>query len=218
MSKLKRNLVVVGIVLTSVTAVWAFQLGSRTAEEWADRLEREERVQGLKIEEVVAGLSLKPGDTVADIGAGTGVFSRPFAKAIGSSGTLFAVEVDQDLLDIIGERAAKENLGNISTVLGEYEDPKLPTRDLDVAFFHDVLHHIENRQDYLKATASYLNPEGRIVVIDMIRDHPDAGHKDQPEMHISQDEVEAWMKDAGLTLIEEVDLFEDKFFLVFGRR
>ena len=72
MSKLKRNLVVVGIVLTSVTAVWAFQLGSRTAEEWADRLEREERVQGLKIEEVVAGLSLKPGDTVADIGAGNG--------------------------------------------------------------------------------------------------------------------------------------------------
>ena len=218
MSKMKRNLVAFGMVLASVTAVWALQLGSRSADEWATILEREQRVQGLKIEEVVAGLNLKPSDKVADIGAGTGVFSGPLAKAIGSSGTLFAVEVDQDLLDIIGERAVKENLGNIRTVLGEFEDPKLPASDLDVAFFHDVLHHIENREEYLKATASYLNPEGRMVVIDMIKGHPDAGHKNQPEMHISQDEVESWMKAAGLTLIEEVDLFENKFFIVFGRR
>ena len=218
MSKMKRNLVAFGMVLASVTAVWALQLGSRSADEWATILEREQRVQGLKIEEVVAGLNLKPGDKVADIGAGTGLFSGPLAKAIGSSGTLFAVEVDQDLLDIIGERAVKENLGNIRTVLGEFEDPKLPASDLDVAFFHDVLHHIENREEYLKATASYLNPEGRMVVIDMIKGHPDAGHKNQPEMQISQDEVESWMKAAGLTLIEEVDLFENKFFIVFGRR
>ena len=218
MSKMKRNLVAFGMVLASVTAVWALQLGSRSADEWATILEREQRVQGLKIEEVVAGLNLKPSDKVADIGAGTGVFSGPLAKAIGSSGTLFAVEVDQDLLDIIGDRAVKENLGNIRTVLGEFEDPKLPASDLDVAFFHDVLHHIENREEYLKATASYLNPEGRMVVIDMIKGHPDAGHKNQPEMHISQDEVESWMKAAGLTLIEEVDLFENKFFIVFGRR
>ena len=218
MSKMKRNLVAFGMVLASVTAVWALQLGSRSADEWATILEREQRVQGLKIEEVVAGLNLKPSDKVADIGAGTGVFSGPLAKAIGSSGTLFAVEVDQDLLDIIGDRAVKENLGNIRTVLGEFEDPKLPASDLDVAFFHDVLHHIENREDYLTATASYLNPEGRMVVIDMIKGHPDAGHKNQPEMHISQDEVESWMKAAGLTLIEEVDLFENKFFIVFGRR
>ena len=203
MSKMKRNLVAFGMVLASVTAVWALQLESRSADEWATILEREQRVQGLKIEEVVAGLNLKPGDKVADIG---------------SSGTLFAVEVDQDLLDIIGERAVKENLGNIRTVLGEFEDPKLPASDLDVAFFHDVLHHIENREEYLKATASYLNPEGRMVVIDMIKGHPDAGHKNQPEMQISQDEVESWMKAAGLTLIEEVDLFENKFFIVFGRR
>ena len=218
MSKMKRNLVAFGMVLASVTAVWALQLGSRSADEWATILEREQRVQGLKIEEVVAGLNLKPDDKVADIGAGTGVFSGPLAKAIGSSGTLFAVEVDQDLLDIIGGRAVKENLGNIRTVLGEFEDPKLPASDLDVAFFHDVLHHIENREEYLKATASYLNPEGRMVVIDMIKGHPDAGHKNQPEMQISQDEVESWMKAAGLTLIEEVDLFENKFFIVFGRR
>ena len=218
MSKMKRNLVAFGMVLASVTAVWALQLGSRSADEWATILEREQRVQGLKIEEVVAGLNLKPSDKVADIGAGTGVFSGPLAKAIGSSGTLFAVEVDQDLLDIIGDRAVKENLGNIRTVLGEFEDPKLPASDLDVAFFHDVLHHIENREEYLKATASYLNPEGRMVVIDMIKGHPDAGHKNQPEMQISQDEVESWMKAAGLTLIEEVDLFENKFFIVFGRR
>jgi ubiquinone/menaquinone biosynthesis C-methylase UbiE len=218
MSRLKRSLVVFAMVLVSAPVIWALQLGSRAADEWATILERDERVEGLKIEEVVAGLQLKQGDKIADIGAGTGVFSRPLAKAIGSSGTLFAVEVDQELLDVISERAAKENIGNLQTVLGEFEDPKLPTNDLDVAFFHDVLHHIENRGEYLKATAAYLSPEGRIVVIDMIKGHPDAGHKDQPEMQISQADVEGWMKGAGLSLTEAVDLFDNKFFLVFGRR
>ena len=200
------------------TAPVAAQLGLRTAEEWTEILEREQRVSGLKIEEVVARLGLEAGNQVADIGAGTGIFSGPLARAVDPGGTLYAVEIDQELLDYIDGRADKENLTNITTVLGEFEDPKLPSRELDLIFFHDVLHHIEKRQEYLQVAASYLKPGGRIVVIDMIKGHPEAGHRNQPEMQISPDEVKQWMAAAGLRLVEQVDdLFENKFCVAYGR-
>jgi precorrin-6B methylase 2 len=200
------------IISVGLAEASAVQLGSRSADEWIETLCRDERVAGLKIEEVVARLKLKPGDMVADIGAGTGVFSGPLAGAVAPNGTLFAVEIDQDLLDYISEQARKEDVKNIQTVLGKFEDPNLPSREVDLAFFHLVIHHIEHRVVYLKTLASYLKPDGRIVVIDRIE-----GHKDQPEMQVTLEEVKQWMAAAGFDLAEEVDLFEDKFFAVFAR-
>ena len=192
------------------------QLGSRSADDWASVLDREQRVSGLKIEEVVALLKLKPGDVVADIGAGTGVFSGPLAQAVAPTGTLLAVDIDQGLLDHIAQRAKEENIKNIQPILGEFDDPNLPTR-VDVAFFHDVLQHIEHRQAYLKKLATYLEPDGRVVVIDLIFDRPDGPHRNQPEMHITQEQVRVWMAAAGFPVMQEIDLFDDKFFVVFRR-
>ncbi len=192
------------------------QLGSRSADDWATVLDREQRVSGLKINEVVSRLKLKSGDVVADIGAGTGVFSGPLAQAVAPSGTLLAVDIDQGLLDHITERARQEQVTNIQPVLGEFEDPNLPT-PVDVAFFHDVLHHIEKRQAYLKTLATYVKPDGRVVVIDLIFDRPDGPHRNQPEMHISQEQVRRWMAAAGFQVMQEIDLFDEKFFVVFRR-
>ncbi len=192
------------------------QLGSRSADEWATVLDREQRVSGLKIEEVLSRLKLKPGDVVADIGAGTGVFSGPLAQAVAPTGTLLAVDIDQGLLDHIAQRAKEENIKNIQPILGEFDDPNLPTR-VDVAFIHDVLHHIEHRQVYLKKLATYLEPDGRVVVIDLIFDRPDGPHRNQPEMHITQEQVRIWMAAAGFPVMQEIGLFEDKFFVVFKR-
>jgi len=204
------------LVLVAGLPETSAQLGSRSADDWAAVLDREQRVSGLKIEEVVSRLKLKPGDVVADIGAGTGVFSGPLAQAVAPTGTLLAVDIDQGLLDHIAQRARQEQVANIQPVLGEFDDPKLPTR-VDVAFFHDVLHHIEHRQAYLKKLATYLEPDGRVVVIDLIFDRPDGPHRNQPEMHITQEQVRVWMAAAGFPVMQEIDLFDDKFFVVFRR-
>jgi len=196
------------------------QLAPRKADEWVTTLEGPQRVAGQKIEEVIAGLSLKPGMTIADIGAGSGLFSRPLAKAVGPNGKVYAVDIQQDLLDYIDKRDKEENIRNVRTVLGEFNDPKLPARDVDVAFINDVLHHIQNRAAYLKALGTYLKPSGRIAIIEMNKDDPNTPHKAQPELLVSRDEILKWMSDAGFKLVQEhPDLFPGtKWYLIFGRK
>jgi ubiquinone/menaquinone biosynthesis C-methylase UbiE len=202
------------LLLLSGTVPSAFpQLGARTAAEWIDLLERDSRTSELKIDPVIARIGLKPGDRVADIGAGTGIFTRPFARAVAPDGIAYAVEVDRELVDYIDRRARDEKLENVKGVLGKFNDPLLPAHDLDVAFFHETIHHIEQRELYLERLAPHLKPNGRIVVIDMIH-----GHQDRPEMRISLDQVKGWLDRAGFQPIEEVPLYKDKFFVIFGRK
>jgi len=211
------------LLVTFVTFVGAVdasaQLGSRETKEWIQNLDRPERIAGLKIDKVLSVLKLKPGDNVADIGAGTGAFSLPFAKAVAPSGKVYAVDIDPGLLDYIAQKAKKENVDNIQTVKGEFSDPKVPARDVDLAFFHDVLHHIENRQAYLKALATYIKPTGRIALIEMNRDDPKTPHRNNPEMLLSKDEVKNWMAAAGFYPAEEYDVFGNpKWFIIYWRR
>jgi ubiquinone/menaquinone biosynthesis C-methylase UbiE len=207
-------------LLTLVSAVDASaQLGSRETKEWIQNLDRPERIAGLKIDEVLAVLKLKPGDNVADIGAGTGAFSLPFAKTVAPSGKVYAVDIDPGLLDYIAQKAKKENVANIQTVKGEFSDPKLPNHDVDLAFFHDVLHHIQNRQAYLKALGTYIKPTGRIALIEMNRDDPKTPHRNSPEMLVSKDEVKSWMAAAGFYPGEEYDVYGNpKWFIIYVRR
>jgi ubiquinone/menaquinone biosynthesis C-methylase UbiE len=204
---------------TVLAAVWAqpaaAQLGTRTAEEWIKTLDSPQRLQGLKVPEVVAALKLKPGMLVADIGAGAGVFSLPLARAVRPGGKLYAVEVDEKLLEHVVELGTEQGVTNVEPVLGDYDDPLLPP-GVDLAFIHDVLHHIEKRDVYLKNLAGYLKPGGRIAIVDF---KPGAGgHRDDAKMQLGQDQVTAMMAAVGLKPAEEVKLFEDKWFVIFAKQ
>ena len=207
------------VLAGGVTQVRA-QLAPRKAEEWEKTLESPNRRATQKVDEVLSDLSLKPGMIVADIGAGSGFFSRPLAKAVAPTGKVYAVDIQQGLLDYISKRDAEENIHNVQTVLGEFDDPKLPARNVDLAFINDVLHHIEHRAVYLKALGTYIKPSGRIAIIEMNKDDPNTGHKNQPELLVSREEIVGWMSDAGFKLVEEhADLFPGtKWFLIFGRK
>ena len=219
MSTLKRLLLAAGVLFLVSFAgagVSARQLAGRPADDWSARLERPERIAGLKIDYIIASLGLKPGQTVADIGAGPGVLSVPLAKAVAPGGKVYAVEIDKGYFPHIAQKAAAEKVTNVVTVLGAFTDPQLPARDVDVALFHDVLHHIQDRAGYLKAIAGYMKPQGRIAIVEL----PSTGsHKDDPSLIVTKDQAAGWMSDAGFKPVQEFDgLNEGKWFIVYGRK
>jgi ubiquinone/menaquinone biosynthesis C-methylase UbiE len=215
-----RKYLICGLFAAMFAGSATAQLAPRKADEWVTTLEGPQRVATQKIDQVLAGLSLKPGMVVADIGAGSGLFSRPLAKVVAPAGKVYAVDIQQDLLDHINQRDKEENIRNIQTVLGEFDDPKLPARDVDLAFINDVLHHIQHRAVYLKALGTYMKPSGRIAIIEMNKDDPNTPHKKQPELLVAREEIMQWMSDAGFKLVQEhADLFPGtKWFLIFGRK
>jgi len=197
-------------------AVSAGQLASRPADDWTARLERPERVAALKIDYIIASLGLKPGQNVADIGAGPGILSVPMAKAVSPGGTVYAVEVDKGYFPHIMQKAEAAQVSNVQTVLGAFTDPKLPARNIDVALFHDVLHHIEDRAGYLKAMAGYMKPGGRIAIVEL---PPTGSHKDDPSLVVTKEQVKNWMAAAGFKPVQEFDgLNEGKWFVIYGRQ
>jgi SAM-dependent methyltransferase len=214
---IQRTCSVIAVVVATFTfsQVVSAQLASRPAAEWTKTLESPERIAGLRTGEVIAKLNLKPTDVVADLGAGTGLFSLPLAKAV-PTGRVYSVELDEGFLAQIRGKAKTENVTNIVPVLGKFTDPSLPARDVDVAFFHDVLHHVENRAAYLKSVAGYLKPGARIVVIEF--NPGDSPHKAEPSLIVSREQTAGWMKDAGLVPDADIQLFPDKYFVVYRRK
>jgi ubiquinone/menaquinone biosynthesis C-methylase UbiE len=211
--RLAGGLLVIGAI--AAVPIAAGQLSSRPAPEWITRLERPERVAGLKIDYIIQQLKLKPGDVVADIGAGPGVISLPMAKAVAPNGKVYAVDIDQAFIDHINMRAKEQNVSNVVAVLGKFTDPALPAKDVDVALFHDVLHHIEKRAEYLAATARYIKPNGRIAIVDL---PPNGSHRNEPGLIVTKDQVKEWLAAVGFKAKEEFDgLTEGKWFIVYGR-
>jgi ubiquinone/menaquinone biosynthesis C-methylase UbiE len=205
----------IAILVLGLAAPAFAQLASRSAEEWIKTLESPQRIESLKIDETLSKLKLKPGDIVADIGAGSGIFEAPLSQAVSPKGTVYAVDIEKGLIDHINQRAGEMKLANVKGVVGKFTDPGLPGRNVDLAFINDVLHHIEDRATYLKNLSGYLKPSGRIAIVDFIPGK--GGHANQPELQISEEQVAQWMAAAGLKPVEKFDLFADKWFVVYGR-
>jgi ubiquinone/menaquinone biosynthesis C-methylase UbiE len=191
------------------------QLGTRPADAWIATLENPARVNGLKIDEVVSRLRVQPGSSIADIGAGAGAFEGALSAAVGPTGVVYAVDIEQGLLDHIAARAKTLGLTNVRVVLGQYADPALPTRSITTALIYDVLHHIQDRETYLKNLARYLAPGGRVAVIDFVPGK--GGHAKDAEQQISRQQTDAWMAAAGLKPVEDIQLFDDKWFAIYAK-
>jgi ubiquinone/menaquinone biosynthesis C-methylase UbiE len=191
------------------------QLASLTADEWIASLDAPARVQSLKIAEVLRKLGLKPGQKVADIGAGTGVFTMEFARSVKPGGKVYAVEIDEKLIEHIQSTATEQGIVNIEGVYGEYDDPSLP-EEVDFAFLNDVLHHIEHRDVYLKKLVAYLKRSAHVAIIDF---KPGQGnHASDPSLQVTQEQATAWMAAAGMKPVDVVgDLYPDRWFVIYGR-
>jgi len=199
-----------------------------SGETWIERLERPDRLPGLKVDDVIAALDLEDGDVVADIGAGPGAYSIPFARAVAPSGKVFAVDIWPELLTYINSKAQAEGLDNVETILANPDDPLLPQGEVDLAYFHDVFHNVPDRQAYLEVLAAELKPDGRIAIIEQVYDDPIAMKWDVPENRITPEQVDDWMANIGFQLVDEFDVFlgannppgtgmPERWFVVYAR-
>jgi len=184
--------------------------GGRTPDEYIKLLESERRLEGLQVTRVIESLNVKPGQRIADIGSGSGVFTRPLAKKAGDKGMVYAIDIDQELLKHVEKTAQEQKLANVKTILAAEADPKLP-EPVDLMVIIDTLHHIGNQAAYLKGLKKYLKPDGRIAIIDFSKDWP-AGHE---KMIYTVETLDGWMSAAGFKRVEKHDFLDNNFFVVY---
>jgi precorrin-6B methylase 2 len=132
----------------------------------ASWLEREEREKEERTDLLIKELDVKPGMTVADIGAGTGYFSRRIAPLLGSAGRVFAVDVQPQMVTLLERLAAKDKITNITAVLGESAQVKLADASIDLAIMVDVYHELEYPYEMMQSIVKALKPGGRLVFVE----------------------------------------------------
>lgn len=151
--------------LVLLAAVLASLAGCASVKRWA--YEGGDRDSWQKPATVIASLQLKPGDAVADIGAGSGYFTSPLADAVGPKGRVYAVDIDEDMINLLRQRVADEGRDNIEIIVGRTDDPTLPAESVDLIFTCNTYHHIEDRSAYFRNVKKYLKPGGRVAIIDL---------------------------------------------------
>ncbi len=184
--------------------------GCGKLKQWA--YEGVNREQWQQPEKVIATLKLRPGDQVADLGAGSGYFTFKLAKAVRPAGKVYAVDIDREMIDQIAQRAQKESAQNIETVVAQADNPLLPKTGVDLIFTVNTYHHIDERVAYFKNLQKYLRPGGRIAVIDYDRR---AWFEGLLRHYTPTEFIKREMEQAGYALQQELDFLDRQSFLIF---
>lgn len=187
--------------------------------EWTEKFETESREIYHLRDQIVAAAGIKPGMTVADIGAGTGLFTLPFSEAAGPDGTVYAVEIAKNFLEHIRARAAKVNAANVRTVLCNERSVELPEASVDLAFLCDVYHHFEYPKSTLATLHRAIKPGGELILIDFKRIPGESSDFIMGHVRAGQEVFEAEIAAAGFEKTAEVsDLLKENYFVRFKRK
>ena len=184
----------------------------------ADWLEREGRAELEKPEMVIQAMEIREGMTVAEIGAGTGFFSRRLAKAVGPSGKVYAEDIQPEMLDLLKQNIAKEGITNIIPVLGTETDPKLPAKGIDRILLVDVYHELQKPEPMLAAIRDSLAPGGTVTLVEYRLEGETAAHINIKH-RMSVDQVLAEWTGAGFLLLNQIETLPSQHLFIFsGKR
>ena len=183
----------------------------------ADWLERPERDEEEHSEKLVEQLKVKPGDVIADIGAGTGYFTRRLAKKAGPKGEVLAVDIQPEMLDLLTNQMAAAGIKNVRPVLGTITDPKLPADSVDLALMVDVYHEFDHPWEMMQAITRALKPGGRVVFVEFRGEDPAVPIKLLHKMTEAQVKKEISLPEFGLKWKETIDKLPRQHIVVFER-
>ena len=166
-----------------------------------------------KPHEVLTALAIKPGEVIADIGAGSGYFTFRLAHHVGDKGRVYAVDISPDMIRHLNRRIRELKAMNITAILADTDDPLLADASIDRFFFSDSWHHIENQSKYLSLIKKMLKPRGEIIIIDFHKKELPVGPPMQ--MKIAREDLIRQMESNGFRLTKEHTFLPYQYFLVF---
>ena len=182
----------------------------------ADWLERPGRDEEQRPGEIVRTMGLRDGDVVADLGAGTGYFTRRLADAVAPSGRVYAVDIQPEMLDLLKRNVEKAGLRNVVPVLGTGDDPKLPKESLDWVLLVDVYHEFQQPKAMLARMREALEPTGRVALVEYRLEGTSALHI-REEHRMSAKQVLAEWEPAGFRLVQRHEFLPTQHFFVFEK-
>jgi predicted methyltransferase len=179
-------------------------------------LEREDRDREQRPDEVIRAMGLRDGQVVADLGAGTGYFTRRLAKAVAPSGWVYAVDIQPEMIALLKRNVEKAGLANVVPVLGTGDDPRLPAGGIDWILLVDVYHELQQPKAMLARMREALAPGGRIALVEYRLEGSNAEHiRREHRMSVKQ-VLEEW-EPAGFRLVERHEFLPTQHFFVFEK-
>ncbi len=183
----------------------------------ADWLERPEREEEERTDEMVAALKFREGEIVADIGCGSGYVSRKISKKVGVTGVIYGVDIQQEMLDLLAKRMAMFRIGNVKPVLGTTTDPKVPAESCDTMILVDVYHEFDEPYEMIRGMIAGLKPGGRIVFVEFRGEDPEVPIKLVHKMTEAQVKKEMALHPA-LEFVENIRTLPRQHVIVFRKK
>ena len=204
-----------GGVLGLPTLALCLVLAACTNQQMAEHFNETASMEAAMPDRVIDALKLKPGQSVADLGAGGGYYSLRFARIV-QPGQVFAVDINADYLAVIRSRAAEEGIKNIQTVEAGETESNLAARSVDLIFLRDSYHHLPDRIEYFRKLRKCLKENGRVAIIDHKKQGFNFvslfGHTTDPAV------IRTEMEEAGYELVESFDFLPQQSFQIFRSR
>jgi len=181
----------------------------------ADWLERPERESEENVEGALNAIGLKPGMTVAEVGAGTGYVALRMAKRVGPNGKVYANDLQPQMLTLLRNNAVKGGITNVETVLGSETDPRLPPGQMDLIILVDVYHEFSEPQKMLQGIRRALKPDGRLVQLEYRKEDPNVPI--QPDHKMSVAEAKTEVEAEGFKLEPVIEILPRQHILIYTK-
>ena len=182
---------------------------------WVQRFETEGREVFDRRYDILKAMAIQPGMRIADIGAGTGLYTRLFSRAVGPNGKVYAVDISDEFVRNIVRLAQERSMANVVGVVSTDKDVKLAADSIDLAFVCDTYHHFEYPQTMLSSIRQALGKDGQLVVIDYRKQRGLSSSWVMGHVRPDQEQVKQEISQAGFEYVRDFDFLTTNYFMVF---